>query len=284
MTGFVCVNKKPGDTSAYCVNKIKRKLGLKCGHMGTLDPLASGVLPVAIGQATRLFKYLLDKEKVYLADFDFAYSTPSFDLETKPDFFSERIPANEEIESVLPDLIGEVMQIPPCFSAKLVDGKRSYKLARKGITSELPPKKVIIYSIDVEEKLSDSSYRFRIKCGGGTYIRSIVRDISNKLGCYGVMTKLVRLKSGAFDLENSYTIEELMSKKDFTQVLIKPEDVLDFPVINLEPLSAKRLLDGLTDVFSYENGTYKVFSGNGFLGVGEVNDGILKMQAYVRDM
>ncbi len=284
MTGFICVNKKSGDTSAYCVNKLKRKLGLKCGHMGTLDPLASGVLPIAVGQATRLFDYLLDKEKVYLADFDFAYSTPSFDLETQPDFYSESIPTKEEIISVLPEFIGDVMQIPPCFSAKLVDGKRSYKLARKGITSQLPPKKVVIYSIDIVEKLSPTAYRFKIKCGGGTYIRSIVRDLSAKLGCYGVMIKLVRESAGVFDLNHSFTLEELLEKTDFSDILIKPESVIDLPVINLDCLHAKRLLDGLYDTFSYENGAYKVFSEDAFLGIGEITDGRLKMKTYVRDI
>lgn len=284
MIGFVCVNKKAGDTSAFCVNKIKKKLGLKCGHMGTLDPLASGVLPVAVGQATRLFDFLLDKEKTYIADFDFAYSTPSLDLETEPCAYSEAIPDIKQIEAVIPDLTGEIMQVPPAYSAKLVDGKRSYKLARKGISAQLPPKKVTIYSIEIIEKLSETAYRFKIKCGGGTYIRSIVRDMSGLLNCQGVMTKLVREKSGVFDINNSVSVDDFLKAEDCSKYIIKPQDVLDFPSVTLDKLSAKRLLDGLSDEFPYDDGRYKVFFENEFAGVGEVFGGKIKMKAYVRDL
>lgn len=284
MIGFICINKKAGDSSTYCVNKVKRKVGKKCGHLGTLDPLASGVLPVGIGQATRLFDILLSKEKTYVATFDFAYSTPSLDLETQPDNYSSKIPSQEEISNVLPKLVGEVDQIPPAYSAKFVDGKRSYKLARKGEVVNLPPKRVTIYSIKLIEKLTDTSYSFEIKCGGGTYIRSIVRDMAALLNCYGTMTKLVRTKSGKFYINNSVTIDELMAAEDASKYVIKPETVLDYPEVRLSKNAAKRLIDGLFDKYDLSDGLYKVFNEDEFWGVGEVKSKVLKMKVYVRDI
>lgn len=284
MIGFICINKKSGDSSTYCVNKVKRKVGKKCGHLGTLDPLASGVLPVGIGQATRLFDILLSKEKTYVATFDFAYSTPSLDLETEPDNYSLKIPTQDEINSVLAKLVGEIDQIPPAYSAKFVDGKRSYKLARKGEVVNLSPKRVTIYSIKLIEKLTDTSYSFEIKCGGGTYIRSIVRDMAALLNCYGVMTKLERTKSGKFDINNSVTIEEIITAEDASKYVIKPETVLDYPVVKLSKNAAKRLIDGLFGEYDLSDGLYKVFNEDEFWGVGEVKSKVLKMKVYVRDI
>ncbi len=284
MTGFVIINKRSGDSSAYCVNKVKRKFDKKCGHLGTLDPLASGVLPIGVGQAVRLFDTFINKEKVYLATFDFSYSTPSLDLETEPDGYSEVLPETSDIERVIPKLIGEIEQIPPSYSAKFVDGKRSYKLARKGIEVQLPPKRVNIYGIKLIEKLSDSKYKFEIRCGGGTYIRSIVRDMAVLLNCRGVMTELIRVRSGKFDIERSVSLEEFLASEDPSVYLVKADEVLDYPPIVLEQHSAKRLLDGVFDSYNYPDGLYKVYNQNEFWGVGEVKDEILKMKVYVRDL
>ena len=284
MVGFICINKKVGDTSTYCVNMIKKHLKVKCGHMGTLDPLAGGVLPIAIGQATRLFDILLDKQKKYIATFDFAYETPSYDLETKPNNYSQNIPTEEEIKSVLGSLIGEVDQVPPNFSAKLIDGKRSYKLARRGVDFTLPPKRITIYDITLLERVSDTAFKFLITCSGGTYIRSIVRDMSKALNCYGTMIALERISSGEFNVENSVTIEELLASSDYTKFVIRPQDALTFEEINLDKILSKRLIDGVLCLIDREDGTYKVFSQNEFWGVGVVKDKSLKMKVYVRDL
>ncbi len=284
MTGFVIINKRSGDSSAYCVNKVKRKFLKKCGHLGTLDPLASGVLPIGVGQAVRLFDIFVNKEKVYIATFDFSYSTPSLDLETEPDGYSEVLPEVSDIERVIPKLIGEMEQIPPSYSAKFVDGKRSYKLARKGIEVNLPPKKVNIYGIKLVQKLSESKYKFEIRCGGGTYIRAIVRDMASLLSCRGVMTELIRVRSGKFDIERSVSLEDFLAAEDPSVFLIKADEVLDYPSIVLEPTSAKRLLDGVFDSYDFNDGLYKVYNQNEFWGVGEVKDKILKMKVYVRDL
>ena len=285
MLGFIPVNKKKGDTSAYVVNRIKKLVGKNksCGHMGTLDPLASGVLPVAIGQATRLFPFLLDKRKSYLADFDFSFTTPSLDLETEPSLTTEKRTSEKEILSVLPSLIGEVMQIPPAYSAKCVDGKRSYKLARRGVEVELQPKKVRIDDIRLVDRLSETCFRFEIDCRGGTYIRSIARDLGAALSLPATMTNLVRTRSGIFTIENSFTLDEI-AEKGLSKCLVEADKTVFYPSLTLSTEKEKRLLNGLYDDFLVENGLYKVYGESGFLGVGEITEQKLKMKAYVRDL
>ena len=285
MLGFISVNKKKGDTSAYVVNRIKKLVGKNksCGHMGTLDPLASGVLPVAIGQATRLFPFLLDKRKSYLADFDFSFTTPSLDLETEPYLTTEKKANEKEILSVLPSLIGEVMQIPPAYSAKCVDGKRSYKLARRGVEVELQPKKVRIDDIRLVDRLSETCFRFEIDCRGGTYIRSIARDLGAALSLPATMTNLVRTRSGIFTIENSFSLDEI-EQKGLSECLVRADKTVFYPSLTLSAEKEKRLLNGLYDDFLVENGLYKVYGESGFLGVGEITEQKLKMKAYVRDL
>lgn len=285
MLGFISVNKKKGDTSAYVVNRIKKLVGKNksCGHMGTLDPLASGVLPVAIGQATRLFTFLLDKRKSYLADFDFSFTTPSLDLETEPYLTTEKRTNEKEILSVLPSLIGELMQIPPAYSAKCVDGKRSYKLARRGVEVELQPKKVRIDDIRLVDRLSETCFRFEIDCRGGTYIRSIARDLGAALSLPATMTNLVRTRSGIFTIENSFSLDEI-EQKGLSECLVEADKTVFYPSLTLSAEKEKRLLNGLYDDFLVENGLYKVYGESGFLGVGEITEQKLKMKAYVRDL
>lgn len=285
MLGFISVNKKKGDTSAYVVNRIKKLVGKNksCGHMGTLDPLASGVLPVAIGQATRLFPFLLDKRKSYLADFDFSFTTPSLDLETEPYLTTEKKANEKEILSVLPSLIGELMQIPPAYSAKCVDGKRSYKLARRGVEVELQPKKVRIDDIRLVDRLSETCFRFEIDCRGGTYIRSIARDLGAALSLPATMTNLVRTRSGIFTIENSFSLDEI-EQNGLSECLVRADKTIFYPSLTLSAEKEKRLLNGLYDDFLVENGLYKVYGESGFLGVGEITEQKLKMKAYVRDL
>lgn len=251
--------------------------------MGTLDPLASGVLPVAIGQAARLFPFLLDKRKSYLADFDFSFTTPSLDLETEPYLTTEKRTNEKEILSVLPSLIGELMQIPPAYSAKCVDGKRSYKLARRGVEVELQPKKVRIDDIRLVDRLSETCFRFEIDCRGGTYIRSIARDLGAALSLPATMTNLVRTRSGIFTIENSFSLDEI-EQKGLSECLVEADKTVFYPSLTLSAEKEKRLLNGLYDDFLVENGLYKVYGESGFLGVGEITEQKLKMKAYVRDL
>ena len=283
MIGFLNEYKRSGDTCAFVVNKIKKLLGVKCGHMGTLDPLASGVLPVAIGQASRLFDFLLDKEKTYVATFDFSYTTPSLDLETAPSEYSDRVVTREEIEKVLPRFIGEIDQIPPDYSAKCVDGVKAYKLARKGRDLDLKAKTVFIKNIKIIDKISDNQYNYEIVCKGGTYIRSLCRDIAEALGVKGVMTKLERTQSGVFTVDNALTLAEIEACEDKEKLLIKPEEVVDYEKIFLNDEDALRILNGLCDDYPFEDGVYRAYSKGEFCGIMKVESGKVKM-TYIRDL
>lgn len=293
MNGFINVYKPKKMSSAFCLNKIKRKFGFKCGHMGTLDPLACGILPVGIGQATRLFDCLLDKKKVYVAEFTFGTETDTLDLEGKPVFTGGKIPSKTEIIDLLPHFCGNIQQVPPAFSAKCVDGKKSYKLARKGIAVELKPKEVTVYSIEVlsdddgGEKNKNGIFRFKIECGGGTYIRSLARDIGRAAGSYATMTGLERVACGYFTKENSVTLQQIENAKDINELLIKSDEVLDFPKLYLDKVKATRLLNGLRDEYAENDGDYLVYAEtengeNEFWGVGHISQKILVIKPYVR--
>lgn len=284
MNGFLNLYKPKGVSSAFVLNQIKRSVrGETVGHMGTLDPLASGVLPVAIGKSARLFDFLLDKSKTYVADFAFGYETDTLDLEGKVIKTSPVIPTAEEIAKVLPSLCGDVDQIPPLFSAKCVNGKRGYELARKGKEFTLPPKRVHIEKIELLGQAEENKYRFLIVCGGGTYIRSIARDIGEALGSCATMTDLVRRSSGIFDIDSSVTVERFANAEDKKSLLIPPDEVVSFPKIELTEREAERLFNGLYDRFSFPDGIYRVYEPNAFYGVGILTDGRLKVKAYIRD-
>lgn len=284
MNGFLNLYKPKGVSSAFVLNQIKRSVrGETVGHMGTLDPLASGVLPVAIGKSARLFDFLLDKSKTYVADFAFGYETDTLDLEGKVIKTSPVIPTAEEIAKVLPSLCGDVDQIPPLFSAKCVNGKRGYELARKGKEFSLPPKRVRIEKIELLGQAEENKYRFLIVCGGGTYIRSIARDIGEALGSCATMTDLVRRSSGIFDMDSSVTAERFANAEDKKSLLIPPDEVVSFPKLELTEREAERLFNGLYDRFSFPDGIYRVYEPNAFYGVGILTDGKLKVKAYIRD-
>lgn len=284
MNGFLNLYKPKGVSSAFVLNQIKRSVrGETVGHMGTLDPLASGVLPVAIGKSARLFDFLLDKSKTYVADFAFGYETDTLDLEGKVIRTSPVIPTEEEIAKVLPSLCGDVDQIPPLFSAKCVNGKRGYELARKGKEFTLPPKRVHIEKIELLGRAEENKYRFLIVCGGGTYIRSIARDIGEALGSCATMTDLVRRSSGIFDIDSSVTAERFANAEDKKSLLIPPDEVVSFPKLELTEREAERLFNGLYDRFSFPDGIYRVYEPNAFYGVGILTDGKLKVKAYIRD-
>lgn len=284
MNGFLNLYKPKGVSSAFVLNQIKRSVrGETVGHMGTLDPLASGVLPVAIGKSARLFDFLLDKSKTYVADFAFGYETDTLDLEGKVIRTSPVIPTEEEIARVLPSLCGDVDQTPPLFSAKCVNGKRGYELARRGKEFTLPPKRVHIEKIELLGRTEENKYRFLIVCGGGTYIRSIARDIGEALGSCATMTDLVRRSSGIFDIDSSVTAERFANAEDKKSLLIPPDEVVSFPKLELTEREAERLFNGLYDRFSFPDGIYRVYEPNAFYGVGILTDGKLKVKAYIRD-
>lgn len=246
---FVNINKQQNMTSSdavVVVRGIMRRITgekHKVGHMGTLDPMATGVLPVAIGKATRLFNLLSEKRKTYVAEFVFGSTTDTLDAWGEEVAREKKVVTKEEIQRVLPSLIGNIDQIPPVYSAKSVDGKRAYEYARKGIELDLPAKSVTIYDIKLIDG-EDNHFRFEITCGAGTYIRAIARDIAKALGTYAYMNSLVRTQSGLFNLENSVDIKEF-EQNPFVH-LIPMEQALSFlPFFEIPIEYRKQVLNGI---------------------------------------
>lgn len=266
--------------SSAVVNKLKWLTGVPCGHMGTLDPLASGVLPVGCGNATRLFDYFLSKTKTYIAEFTFGVDSDTLDS-TGTLVYGGRVPTEGEIVDVLPSLTGDILQVPPKYSAKNVNGKRGYELARAGVEFELAPKQVRIDELELLAKVEDkeNAFRVKIRCGGGTYIRSLGRDIASALGTKAVMSALNRTQSGWFTLENAIPFSELEcdpSLETLEKYLIPTERVLPFAWLSLTEKQEERLYNGQRVPVDCEDGLYKLTRGGEFYGVGEVVGGLAK--------
>lgn len=278
MTGFININKAVGSSSAKEVAIIKRLTRVPCGHMGTLDPMADGVLPVAVGNAARLFDYFLKKEKTYVATFRFGEHFDTLDTTGSILNGGGRIPSVKEIEEVIPSLVGEVIQIPPRYSAKNVNGKRGYQLAREGVDFQLSPKKVTINCIKRLRQVDEKSFSFEITCGGGTYIRSIARDMAEKLSTYAAMSALTRIKSGIFTIENA-VLSSSLTENNVYDYLIPCDSVLPFESFYPEGVTAKKLFNGLGVESGLNDGTYKIYTEDkNFYGLAVVTGGTMKMR------
>ncbi len=249
MLGFLNLNKPAGLTSHDCVARVWRLLKLKrVGHGGTLDPAATGVLPIAIGKATRLLQYL-PEEKMYRATIRLGLRTTTDDLEGEiVEQRSHCAIELEQIQAILPQFIGKIEQIPPIYSAIQRDGKRMYELARAGKNVEVPPRIVEIRNIEI---LSWNPGEFpelevTITCGGGTYIRAIARDLGELLNVGGTLAKLVRVKSCSFELQDSLTLEDLENeiKKGEFQPIHPDIPLRHLEAIALEADTAKRWCQG----------------------------------------
>ena len=282
MTGFINIIKPSGMSSAYAVGAVKKKFNQPCGHMGTLDPMAQGVLPVGIGKASRLFQYLLDKEKTYIARFIFGYTTDTLDITGQITERTNKVPTLEQIKGVLDGFVGEIMQVPPNYSAKCINGKRSYELARQGKEFELEAKKVCILGIECLSQISQNEFEFKIDCKGGTYIRSLARDIAKSVGSLGVMSKLTRTRCGIFTMENGISVEDFKNSENIEKYIIAPDKAVSFEKLNLTSGQAQKILDGVYENYGFADGVYRVYNQDAFIGVGKVENGILRINSYVR--
>jgi tRNA pseudouridine55 synthase len=284
MIGFINVNKPSGMTSNAVVQKIKKRFHIKkIGHMGTLDPLASGVLPIAIGKATRLFDYSLNKSKRYTAVFDFGYSTDTLDITGEKVNDGAYVPTSEEIMSVLPKLTGKISQIPPHYSAKNINGVRAYDLARRGIDFELKPKDVIIHNIELIEKVSEYQYKFDIVCSSGTYIRAICRDLATMLDTYACMSALIRTETGVFNLTSSINLEDIIdSKESINKYLIPPIDAFpQFDRVTIDSNVFNDLLNGKRPKWKkLQNDTFVIFD-NQLVGIAKKDSEELILETFL---
>ena len=230
MNGFFNIMKPPGMTSAAVVAVMRRLTGEKrVGHAGTLDPEAAGVLPVMTGKAARLFDYLVDKEKEYEAVCAFGSSTDTQDATGTVAETGDRYPSPETVREKARELVGEIIQRPSMYSAIKVGGKPLYARARKGETVEVPERKVTVYSIEVTGEEPDHGVRMKIRCGRGTYIRTLCDDLGKKCGCPAHMRSLVRTRSGAFGIDTAITLDEareLAERGELAGKMIPPDGPL----------------------------------------------------------
>lgn len=288
MTGIICINKSKDITSFGVCAKMRGITGeKKCGHTGTLDPMATGVLPIMLGGATRFLDFLPESDKKYRASFILGKTTDTLDITGK---ITAEYPVNAgavDVKNALNDFRGRIMQIPPMYSAVSVNGERLYDLARKGIDIERRPREVEIKLLELIGEES-GEYTIDILCTKGTYIRSLIDDIGKKLGCGAVMTSLVRTEAMGFTLNDCITLEEAEQikscKENFEDFLIPIDKSLDFyDSISVTPAQSIRFknggaLDTARIKYKLKNAClYRVYSAQKeFLGLGEVSDNELK--------
>lgn len=281
MNGVINVFKNTGMTSFDVVRRIKKiaKTG-KVGHTGTLDPEASGVLPICIGRATKIIDYIMDSDKVYEVEFKLGLKTTTYDLEGE--VVDRRDTSNlteEEIITVVKSFVGEYSQVPPMYSALKQNGVRLYELARKGIEVEREGRLINIKSIE-DIQVNNPIVKMKVTCTKGTYIRSLCFDIGEKLEVFAVMTKLKRSKTSKFSEEEAINIEDL-TEENINDYLISIEEALNsFDKITINNNYSKLLINGvnvydkrLTQDKTIINKLYRVYDeDNNFIGLGK-NDG-----------
>ena len=286
MEGIIVVNKPKGITSFDVIRKLKKILKTKkIGHTGTLDPLATGVMLMCVGKATKLASDLEAKDKVYIADFDIGYATDTYDIEGKK--IAENIieVSKENLEQSIKKFIGNIKQVPPMYSAIKIDGNKLYHLARKGIEVERPERDITIEYINLLD-FKDNKAKIETKVSKGCYIRSLIYDIGQDLGTYATMTALQRKQVGDYSLENSYSleqIEEMVLNNDF-KFLKTVEEIFSYDKYSLQTEKELTLYKNGNTVKikeNLENKKYRIYFQDEFIGLANVeNNNLLKGYKY----
>lgn len=292
MNGIILINKGKGCTSNDVVNKVKHIFNEKVGHTGTLDPNATGLLPILIDKGTKLSYYLINHDKEYEVTLKLGERTDTADSEGKvieKQEVNAEILSEEKISKVLYSFLGKQEQIPPMYSAIKINGKKLYEYARNNIEVDVKPREIEIYDIklnkiDEEEKL----IYFTVQCSKGTYIRSLCEDISQSLGTIGYMKELNRTKVGIFDIKDSISVEELEDNKN-DEIYIK-ERIISIEELfvrlygndNIVKLNDKKLelfLNGVKLTYELNEGLYRIYdSKNDFIGIGSIQNNLLKRE------
>ena len=287
MDGILIINKPKQYTSHDVVAKVKKICGEKVGHTGTLDPMATGVLPLLLGQGTKLSKYLINHDKTYIATIQLGKKTDTLDSEGS--ILEERIVDGkllnkENVQRVLECQIGKQIQTPPIYSAIKVNGKKLYEYARKGVEVEIPKREIEIYNIellDINEK--DKTIEFRVHCSKGTYIRTLCENIAEKLGTIGYMKELNRVQVGQFNLNQAFTVEELEKNKEnekfLNQHLITVQNFFEkYPIVELKEEKLKLFLNGVQLTNNNDDGLYQIKVNNVVVGIGTIKNKLLKRE------
>jgi tRNA pseudouridine55 synthase len=279
MDGVLNIYKPVGITSFDVIRCLKKVCNTgKIGHTGTLDPLASGVLPVCIGKATKVVDLIMNDYKVYKAELKLGIVTDTYDREGKVLDVNDVEISKEEIESSIMSFVGEILQIPPMYSAIKIKGKKLYELARQGIEIPREPRAVTIYEIDILN-INIPFVTFEVKCSKGTYIRSLCYDIGNKLGCGGVMWNLERLQSGNFTKDTSIEINSINADNLIEHLIPIDEIFTSFNKLVVDSRVERLLINGVRISNKHlinnveENIMYRIYNEeNKFLGLGSRND------------
>lgn len=281
MIGFFNIYKPQGISSNAVVVKIRKTLGEKSvGHMGTLDPMALGVLPVAVGKATRIFEYLKKSKKKYRATFQLGIKTDSDDI--TGNIVKESIPniGADDILAIIPKFVGKLVQTPSKYSAIKIDGKRAYSLARQKIDFEMKSREVDIFEIKfLYFNSNEKTFTIDVTCGGGTYIRTLGLDMAQALGEICTMTSLERRESSGFLVEDSIPLDEFLDLKNFVPIGV--EEVLNLEVLNLEWKDFEKVLNGVkikASEFHPKGENFFVKSGEKLLGIGEIAGGFIRIK------
>lgn len=286
MDGIILINKEKEYTSQDVVSCVKKILNQsKAGHTGTLDPLATGVLPVLLGSATKLSKYLIEHDKIYEAIIKLGKKTTTGDLEgeviEEKNINIQNLEKNN-VEMVLNTFLGESFQIPPMYSAIKVNGKKLYEYARDGIEIERKKRKINIYSIELLNiDLENYEIKIRVKCSKGTYIRTLCEDIAQKLDTLGFMKELIRVKVDGFEINDAISLKELQDITNKEEKIITIEEYYtkynNLRTINInEENKLKLFLNGNPIKISENDGMYKIYTKEKFLGIGIVKKNRLK--------
>ena len=287
MDGIIIINKPKGCTSHDIVYKVKKLTQEKVGHTGTLDPMATGVLPLLIGKGTLCSKYLINHDKVYEVKIQLGEKRDTADSEGK---IIEEQPVLEEslkeknVKNVLESLVGKQEQIPPMYSAIKVKGKKLYEYARKGEKVEIHPRKIEIYQMElINIDVKNKQLEFRVSCSKGTYIRSLCEEIATRLDSVGYMCELNRLQVGEFNIHNSVTLKELEdNKKEIDRYLISLEKLFEKNNnLELENRKLNLFLNGVQLSRAEQDGVYKIYSNNKFIGIGVIKNKLLKRDVII---
>ena len=277
MNGIVIVDKPQGWTSQDVTARLRRVFNTRrIGHGGTLDPMATGVLPVFVGRATRGVEFFEHAEKTYEATIRLGLTTDTEDTSGEVLTRQEVRLTEEEFLAILPRFRGEIMQVPPMYSALKINGQKLVDLARKGKTVERQPRPITIHELECVE-FSGETARLRVRCSKGTYIRTLCKDIGEALGCGGCMEALRRISAGEYTIEESVPLQTLLDCED-PEMYLRPVDSMfrGLPVVKLTPKQEIRCRNGNSFSVSMEAGTYRAYGQNGdFLMLAKVEDGVM---------
>ena len=284
MNGIIIINKPKNYTSHDIVRIAKKVLNEKVGHTGTLDPNATGVLPLLIGKGTELSKYMINHDKTYEAVIKIGEKTDTADVEgqviEKQEVDFEKIKI-ESVEKALQKCLGKQEQIPPRYSAIKINGKKLYEYARKGQKIQIKPRQIEIYEIKlIEINEKQKEIIFKVHCSKGTYIRTLCEKIAENLGTCGYMKELKRTQVGEFKIEDAIEIEELENNAK-NNIITVEEYFEDSPQIELSEYKNKLFLNGVQLTFNMEDGIYRIYKNKNFIGIGTIKNNLLKRDIII---